>query len=193
MAFEMARQLRQAGHEVGMLALIDGDLKVPGPPISKPLKYARIAIRKLCKIVFKFRNEVAEGPKQFVGKRLRYLSLSWRIRRFRKSSAGTADELTVEQTLMLAEDAYRPQPYAGSAFLLRFHDEAWTCGPDPLLGWGALVRGGLDVADFPGSHIRGMSPEAAPQLAGILKTQMLNAEMAFARKRRSSMMRAEAK
>jgi amino acid adenylation domain-containing protein len=61
-AFEMARQLKNLGFEVGLLALIDGDVQVEGPPIPAPVKYAKIAIRKLCKVVFKMRDEVADGP-----------------------------------------------------------------------------------------------------------------------------------
>jgi amino acid adenylation domain-containing protein len=179
LAYEMARQLEQAGHTVGLLALIDGDVKAPGQAaLSRFARYRRMLTRKLCKIAFKFRDEVAEGPRQFVVKRLRYLFLLWQIRNLKASATG-ARELSLEQTLILAEGRYDPGFYAGSALLLRFQDEAWQFGPDPLMGWSTLVRGNLEVVDFPGGHITGMSPARAPQLANLLRSRMECAETAI--------------
>jgi amino acid adenylation domain-containing protein len=178
LAFEMACQLTQAGHKVGLLALIDGDIKAPGPPLSRHARYTKIATRKACKIIFKFQDEIKEGPKQFVSKRLRYLRLLWRMRRLESSPTPSKTALTLEQTLLLAENSYRPRPYRGSALLLRFHDEAWKFGPDPLMGWTNLMEAGLEVVDFPGGHITGMGPMRASRLASVLRTRMEKAEAA---------------
>jgi len=175
-AFEMARQLRNLGFEVGLLALIDGDVQAEGPAIPASVKYAKIAIRKLCKIVFKMRDEVAEGPKQFVAKRLRYLWLQLRIRLLENSVA--AGDVTMEQALLLAERAYEAKPYSGSALLIRFHDEAWKFGPDPLMGWSGLVEGGIDVVDFPGGHITGMGSVSAPKMVDVLRRHIEDVEAA---------------
>ena len=75
----------------------------------------------------------------------------------------------MERALLLAERAYKPEPYAGSALLIRFHDEAWEYGPDPLMGWSGLVKGAIDIVDLEGGHITGMSPQSAPTMAGVLK------------------------
>jgi amino acid adenylation domain-containing protein len=177
LAFEMARQLREAGHEVGLVALIDGDVKGPGPVLSKFERYGKITFRKLCKIAFKFGDEVREGPKQFVAKRLRHLWLAGRMRSLAKPSTATAG-MTMEQCILLAESTYRPQPYGGSVLLLRFHNEAWKFGPDPLMGWGEVAKGDLEVVDLPGGHMTGMGPVMAPQLAALLKSRMEKAELA---------------
>jgi amino acid adenylation domain-containing protein len=176
LAFEMARQLTQARHKVGLLALIDGDIKAAGPALSKSARHAKIAIRKVCKIVFKLGDELKEGPRQFVTKRVRYLWLLWRMRSLAKAPASAVSNLTLEQALLLAENSYRPQPYSGAALLLRFHDEAWEFGPDPLMGWSSLVRAGIEVVDFPGGHLTGMGPARASSLAAVLKNRMENAE-----------------
>ncbi|HEY1950967.1 MAG TPA: amino acid adenylation domain-containing protein [Bryobacteraceae bacterium] len=172
LAFEMASQLKELGHEVGLLALIDGDINAPGPALSKPVKYAKIASRKLCKIVFKFHDEIKEGPRQFIAKRIKYWHLVWSVRRLKNSPALPETKLTLQQALFLAESDYRPQPYSGRVVLLRFHDEAWKFGPDPLMGWGGLVQGGIEVFDFPGGHITGMSSARAARVANILKSRM---------------------
>jgi len=174
LAFEMARQLKNSGFEVGLLALIDGEVQAEGPEMTAPVKYAKMVIRKVCKIVFKLRDEVAVGPRQFVLKRVRHIWLQLRIRVLERSSSH--GELTVEQALLLAERAYQGELYSGSALLCRFHDEAWKFGPDPLMGWSGLVKGGLDVVEFDGGHITGMGPERAPVMVAVLSRHMEKAE-----------------
>lgn len=66
--------------QLGLLALLDGEVHQEGPGMPAVLRYARVVLRKLCKITFKLRDEVAVGPRQFVGKRLRHLWLQFRIR-----------------------------------------------------------------------------------------------------------------
>jgi thioesterase domain-containing protein len=180
LAFEMARQLREAGHEVGLVALIDGDVKGPGPVLSRSERYWKITIRKLCKIAFKFGDEVREGPRQFVAKRLHHLWLAGRMRSLTKPSSEMLG-MTMEQCILLAENAYRPQPYGGSVLLLRFHNEAWKFGPDPLMGWADVAKGDLEVVDLPGGHMTGMGPGMAAPLAVLLKSRMAKAELAALR------------
>jgi hypothetical protein len=84
--------------------------------------------------------------------------------------------ITMEQALLLAERAYKPEPYSGSALLIRFHDEAWVYGPDPLIGWHGLVKGSLDIVDLEGGHITGMSPAGAPIMVAILRDYIHKSE-----------------
>jgi amino acid adenylation domain-containing protein len=173
-AFEMARQFRDLGIEVGMLALIDGEVKADVPHMPAAVKYAKIVIRKLCKILFKMRDEVADGPRQFVMKRLRHIWLNLRVRALENSASKS--EITMEQALLLAERTYKPEPYSGSALLIRFHDEARQYGPDPLMGWSGLVKGGIDVVDLEGGHITGMHSLSAPTIVAVLRDHMDHCE-----------------
>jgi amino acid adenylation domain-containing protein len=173
MAFEMTRQLRAMGHEVGLLCLIDGDIPAPGPTLSRAARWRKIAARKACKIVFKFKDEIREGPRQFVMKRLRSFWLQWSVKSLEASrQSGGTNSFTMPQLLTMAERAYRPQPYEGSALLVRCHDEAWTFGPDPLLGWSTLIHGSLDVVDVPGSHTTAMSPAMVKALADVVEHRL---------------------
>jgi thioesterase domain-containing protein len=174
LAFEMAGQLRAHGMQVGLLAFIDGDVHAEGPAMPALVRYARVVLRKLCKITFKLRDEIAVGPRQFVGKRLRHLWLQFRIRVLERSTA--QGNVTMEQALLLAERSYEGKPYAGSALLIRFHDEAWDYGPDPLMGWSGLVEGGIEIVDLPGGHITGMGPVGAPLMAALLQNHMEDVE-----------------
>jgi amino acid adenylation domain-containing protein len=176
-AFEMARQFKNLGIEVGMLALIDGQVRAEGPPMPAAVKYAKMVIRKLCKIAFKLEDELADGPKQFVMKRLRHLWLHSRVRVLENSAS--KGEITLEQALLLAERAYKVEPYSGSVLLIRFHDEAWEYGPDPLMGWSSLVEGGIEVVDLEGGHITGMSPAGAPKMVAVLRDAIDKCEAAI--------------
>jgi amino acid adenylation domain-containing protein len=177
-AFEMARQLTILGMEVGMLALIDGEVQADGPPMPATVKYAKMVTRKLCKIAFKLEDELAEGPRQFVMKRLRHLWLHSRIRALENSASEA--EITMEQALLLAERAYKAEPYSGSVLLIRFHDEAWEYGPDPLMGWSGLVTGGIDIVDLEGGHLTGMSPVGASTIVAVLRDCIDKCEAAIA-------------
>jgi thioesterase domain-containing protein len=170
LAFEMARQLTRRGVPVGLLALIDGGVQAEDVLLPKRVKYTKMAVRKLCKIVFKLRDEVADGPKQFIMKRWRHLSLTLRIRAFENSTF--RGQISMEEALLLAERSYKGEPYSGSALLIRFHDEASKFGPDPFMGWSGLVQGGLEVIDLDGGHITGMSPLRAPAIAMLLSGHM---------------------
>jgi hypothetical protein len=89
----------------------------------------------------------------------------------------------MEQALLLAERAYKPEPYSGSALLIRFHDEACAYGPDPLMGWSGFVNGGIDIVDLEGGHITGMSPLGAPTMAAALKDYLHKCEAAISMKK----------
>jgi amino acid adenylation domain-containing protein len=176
-AFEMARQLKNLGIEVGMLALIDGEVQAEGPSMPAAVKYAKMVMRKLCKIAFKLEDELADGPRQFVMKRVRHLWLQSSVRALENSAS--KGEITMEQALLLAERAYKAEPYSGSALLIRFHDEAWEYGPDPLMGWSGLVEGGIEVVDLEGGHITGMSPVGAPIMVAVLRDAIDQREAAI--------------
>jgi amino acid adenylation domain-containing protein len=176
-AFEMARQFENLGIEVGMLALIDGEIHAEGPRMPTAVKYAKLLARKLCKIAFKLEDELADGPKQFFMKRFRHLVLHSRVRALENSASN--GQITMEQALLLAERAYKAEPYSGSALLIRFHDEAWEYGPDPLMGWSGLVKGGIDIVDLEGGHITGMSPVGAPTMVAGLRNSIDRCEAAI--------------
>lgn len=180
-AFEMARQLKNLGYEVGLLALIDGGIHVENPSMPAAVKYAKIVMRKLCKIAFKLQDEIAEGPRQFVMKRLRHVLLQCRVRSLGDSPS--KGEMSTEQALLLAERGYKPEPYSGSALLIRFHDEAWEYGPDPLIGWSGLAKGGIDIVDLDGGHVTGMGPRGAPTIAATLREHIHKCEAAISMKK----------
>ena len=171
-AFEMARQMTEAGLEVGLLALVGGEIKTQGPVASNLTVLWKRLVRTLRRIILMFNGEFRDAPKEFIMTRLRYQRLLWRVRSAHRPASAGQSEITLEEALLFSENAYCPQLYSGSALLIRFHDEDWKSSPDPFMGWGELVKGGIEAVDVPGGHYTGIRLAAAPRLAAILKSRI---------------------
>jgi thioesterase domain-containing protein/acyl carrier protein len=170
-AFEMARQLRAAGVEVGLLALLDS--AVPGYPGR-----ASFAMRVWAHV----RHGLALGPAHAV----RYLSLCvWRLRKYvislRPQLFGGLSEtlMPLGDQLRVSADAvarawsrYVPQRYPGRVLLIRAEVRPQlppgVVDNDPGMGWGALVGGGLQLESMRCGHQELIDPEHAGELASIL-------------------------
>jgi acyl-CoA synthetase (AMP-forming)/AMP-acid ligase II/thioesterase domain-containing protein/acyl carrier protein len=58
----------------------------------------------------------------------------------------------VLEAQLQAPSLYEPKQYEGSLVLFRAQRQPIFAAHDPALGWGGLVRGGVDVRAIPGSH-----------------------------------------
>jgi acetoacetyl-CoA synthetase len=173
-AFEVARQLTEAGAEVAWLGLVDGELNTACLPPAQRLRYraalpfhiARAALANPGAAVRTLRQEVVPGL--------------WRRGGGRKASPRAA--MTEEPpaswmegvaphyqrlagTFLAAAEAFRPRPYPGAITYFvpevrRFHLYA-----DPLPVWRRLAGGGLTLKRVPGPHVGMVSGERAPILA----------------------------
>jgi len=147
-AFEMARRLREAGHDVPLLALLD----TFGPGVRPlPTSLEQHARRLL-----------SEGPR-YLGQTLRRkfksrtdgLTTALKIRFYERHQQPLPLELREQrlaQAALSAASRYRPQVYSGRAILYR----AAEVDP-PFLhvgakrGWDALLPN-LEVVEVPGTH-----------------------------------------
>ncbi|MFD4356170.1 amino acid adenylation domain-containing protein [Nocardia sp. NPDC058518] len=189
-AFEMARQLAEAGHEVGTLALIDtmtvrhGD----GMPVPEHALY-EFFLWELLWLARGADTAVIEIPVE--------LDTDDQVFDFILATAVEAGVLPPTGSRALvrrlfevfvagwrAIDAYRPQAYDGDITLLRAaqplpqvlrpaHDRAGTLHRDPTNGWDAYATGHLEVIEVPGDHLTLIqSPqvaEVAARLARLLE------------------------
>ncbi|HEY0792246.1 MAG TPA: amino acid adenylation domain-containing protein [Chthoniobacterales bacterium] len=182
-AYEMARQIQEAGDKVGLLVLFD-----TGNPARPP------RLRSLTERIWHAaRNPAAFAPDrilQFLSHRTRGRTgeklLRWSERyrraalRLRHGSGRAATEeatalrvVTAHQRAMLA---YRPRPYKGDLTLLRAAtpEEGYVVEPD--LGWGSLASGEVAIHDVPGSHWTLFSPENVGMLARVLDAVLRRAQ-----------------
>src|SRR6185369_6617328 len=162
-AYEMAQQLRQAGCEVELLALLDSLAPVHSrapedadvAEIDESLLLAGLA-RDLGGLSGR---PVALDPAELSGldSEAGLARVVERVRAAGALPAGLGEEQIgrlwrVFRANVRAVRAYAPRPYSGEAllFVTQSHPERGTLGAD--LGWGRLVGRGLTACDLPGDH-----------------------------------------
>jgi thioesterase domain-containing protein len=171
-ALEMARQLRQSGAEVGLLAMIDTLAPAAARLKISPLK--KIWLMRHWSLDF---------------------ALGWRERR-RHTQAGQANHALALQQRARGEPLapelasallyshfvdvqarYEPQPYDGPMLLCRAR-QGYTpyLNAGPCLGWQAHVQGELRVVEIDGSHVSMLSGPGLTQLVQGLREEMQRAD-----------------
>jgi thioesterase domain-containing protein/acyl carrier protein len=176
LAFEMARQLRASGQEVGLLALIDSPR--PGLWAARPVSARlRVRSRRFWGLLMKNGRRLTRiEPKRipgFIRDRLTNVvthlmgvtayRLSVRLRqpllpKFRQ----------VRGALLHAERAYQPSVYRGRIVVFR----PKAAGPlrmNGATGWAALATGGIEVREVPGEHHTIMQEPDVRALAAELR------------------------
>jgi phthiocerol/phenolphthiocerol synthesis type-I polyketide synthase E len=155
-AYEMAQRLRADHHEVALVAMLDtyNFSRMEQPSLFGYLRQ---------KVRFHFRNVVGlplrKWPGYFANKfrvaRDGELSSLWKALRNVLERNGTATrhesasiEASVQETNDRAAEVYNPKPYTGRVTLFKPRVN-YDFYPDPQMGWGDLVTGGLDIIELP--------------------------------------------
>ncbi len=175
-AYEMARQLKDAGDEVALLVLISSS-----PPNSQYestqfrwslpwlLKFSRNFGRWIVSFAMRWdakeRREFIRWKSRVVWRRLAPLFGAPAVEDPRDSNVDNTDALMALTVVneaqrrlwnahMIALRLHRPKPYDGKAVLIRSPAHLFLCSFDEQCGWGELVRGGVTVKIVPGDHGR---------------------------------------
>jgi amino acid adenylation domain-containing protein len=182
-ALEMARQLRQSGEEVALLALIDTEAPEPIETADRWSPRALGAyLRNLASWVVDddfFRSTTAEKMERLRSKG----RLLWsRIRSFEQPDAAGPDIRDVLgvwrfpdhhraflETHSRALANYRPQEYDGPITLIRARTVSLASLPPHDLGWSRFARGPLDVRVVPGAHDNILTEPRVQMLAAQLR------------------------
>jgi amino acid adenylation domain-containing protein len=152
-AFEMAAQLTNAGEQVGLLALIDGDRyfaqrfeEVFEDPATPSLVLRRYQA--------KLKSLMQKGATEVFRRRVEYIKLRKRVKLAQKAAESDFSTGAFDAKEMMAGMAkdYNPVPAAVSAVLLRAGDEVRSSANHDL-GWSGLARQGLDIVEIPGQHL----------------------------------------
>jgi aspartate racemase len=157
-AFEMAQQLAQDGQETGFLGLFDAyySSELPqAPSVKERLSHLTQ------KVQFHWANLAQLGTRDrfaYFGEKVKTAQkrelarLGVRLtnfsRRLNPVNKGKRPELFLEDFNETVGLSYRPKAYAGKATLFR-PSRNYAFYQDPLMGWGNLVRGGLEIVDLP--------------------------------------------
>lgn len=191
-AFEMARQLRAAGEQIGLLAILEG--YPPGwrehrQPIFSPARLH--LLRRSAPLWFSdYRGLGAAGLARRV---------QWKLQRWQDRSKPGSRACSVDPEEVVADDlsqlpehrlqlltaqlqairVYRPEPYQGDLILFRARgrtvSQALTGSVDLDLGWRRVVAGHVAVYEVAGSHRNLHLAPYAPALATALSACLAGA------------------
>jgi thioesterase domain-containing protein len=150
-AFEIARQLEQEGQVVALLALFD--THAPGRARQRG---SRTGLRRHVSRVPVHVRTFLHGPGRvaYVGHKARTArqlveAPLWRLLVLWQRRGGWLPRAlqSVTQANKYALRDYGPQAYGGRVTLFKA-----TQRRDPLMGWGPLATGGLEIHEVPGTH-----------------------------------------
>ncbi len=177
-AFEVARQLRAAGGDVVMVALLEA---------SPPEFYRQSWTRLLESLSRRSRFHAGRVVRltwpemlPYVTARVRTLlralgSSAWR-HLYRASRQLGVDPRarfqSREQAVLFALSTYHPEPYAGPVLFFRSADRLACFGGTLDFGWGKFVQGGIESYVVPGDHISLLEEPNVKELAEHLEAFM---------------------
>ena len=185
LAFEVARQLVEAGHEVELLAMIDAW----APGHNRRLSRLRAILADYSyrwqligadwrRVMSREQSLTAFLAQRTMTKRL----LSWFARSQGEAQARVSfesRELSAENYdqwllgyLEEAAQRYEPKSYPGKITLLCSTQEPRGLFLDPRLGWGDFAQEGVDVAVIDGDHFTVFKGEGLEQMAAHLVRAM---------------------
>jgi len=169
-AYEVASQLIQQGHQVGLLALFE---------TTSPSSVARVGIESECKrilIRLKYRAHQLQHLK--MSDYLRHLARDWRdfLRRkwwdilpFLYSLNMISPSKTLEPILYIAASTYEPQPISCPTILFRAKEWPIASAGDPYMGWRDLLESNCETYEVSGDHTGIFSELNLTQLARKLQ------------------------
>jgi thioesterase domain-containing protein len=187
-AYEMARQLREQGRSVDLLAIVD-----IGPAWHPPRSMKEL-LRALPASVWNFPRWLAGMMTDWRGFPLRR-KVRQRIRRIRnllvarvawQSQSGvrpkTEDFFEIDKlnprsqslipVLFDAYLRYLPEPYAGRVTLFRARTWPLVQAPRHDLDWGSVAAGGVDVTVIPGGHSTILTDPYVTPLAQAIRRKL---------------------
>lgn len=168
-AFELARQLRSAGRDVRMVALLDieGPMGRPRLPLLRRclahLRYLRkTGLSHLRAIILAKRDDFHH---HFAVERQRSNDEAAP----RDSAQASISDFVAANEL--AARNYRPSPYPGRLTIIRATENV-SDSPEAIrtgLGWSAVAQGGFDLHDVQGGHLTMLEEPFVEELARILR------------------------
>jgi amino acid adenylation domain-containing protein len=184
---EIARQLREAGHTVGVVALFDAERPGYAPPrgagiwINRMWMKAMFHLRRIVTIPWKeklnyFYDAIVRNWDWAVESfyTAHFQSMLWLKKRFGLSLSETAFN-NVYASLSALRD-FSVRPYPGKLTLYRAADVPGFQGMDQTLGWGSIATEGVDVEFVPGDHVSMFKKPHVASLAYRLQSELQKAE-----------------
>ncbi|HEX5444405.1 MAG TPA: alpha/beta fold hydrolase [Pirellulales bacterium] len=162
-AFETARQLAEAGEQIGLLAVIDAGMVGPDQKFSED--------DFLPMLMQLFPHEYRPALEELQGLSAAQQLDFFRVRAEQAQLVGGGDSpiqdqhvFQVFQANMSALLEYRPRTYPGRLTLFRAAQLATPLHSEPALGWLSWALGGVEEHPLEGEHVNLFQP---PYVAGL--------------------------
>jgi thioesterase domain-containing protein/acyl carrier protein len=175
-AFETARQMAAAGHEIGLLAVIDAGMIRPGERFSDD-DFLPMLLQLFPR---EYRPSEEEMKNLSPGEQLDFF-------RGRAELAGLVvggdspiqdqQVFQVFQANMAAVLEYEPSPYAGRLTLFRAEQDATPLHREPGMGWLPWAQEGVDERQIAGEHVNLFRDPYVSQLAGALERMLAERDL----------------
>jgi thioesterase domain-containing protein len=177
-AFEIVRQLEDAGHAVGLLAIFDGELKRIESAMTETLMLVsttfELGITRAELAEWKEHEMMAYVLRKAKKRFSRVLEIAYDLdilpRGFRTRDA----ELFLNRIANNIElsTRFNPRPIEGRVHLYAATDFTESGKPVDTETWRSHARGGLEVVPVPGNHITLMKPPHVATLAAHLRKEL---------------------
>jgi amino acid adenylation domain-containing protein len=159
-AFEMAQQLKAAGEDAALVALLDSAI------------VRKVALRRRLRGHWNFFRE--QGANYLVNRaRHRLKGVLGRDKQpFGETTSrfGAIDQEDIlDQVSAHAAETYSPRPYNGRLLLFRATDQLFFNEDSPDLGWGEYATGDFETYNLPGDHWSVLKGKSVSLLARYLQ------------------------
>ncbi|MEN6546648.1 MAG: amino acid adenylation domain-containing protein, partial [Armatimonadia bacterium] len=155
-AYEMARQLRAQGREVGFVGLVDFPVDLEAYRRPRGLLAVSHPLQALADLPFSFaydRYLTAHERRHEWRNRLRELAMRMGYQPH-SEMPDTSNQPERWRRLDAIIRANEPQPYEGDVVVFRSRQQSILCTHDPTMDWNKLVKGRVEVVPVRGIHGR---------------------------------------
>ena len=167
-ALEMAQQLKKAGAQVALLAMID--TLMPGAARHKVSRWKKLWLARHWSVGFAVGWPARRRRSQLMN--IQYAQALEKLSRGEPLQPEMV-EFHLFRNFMAAQERYEPEPYQGRVVLFKASqaDTQYLFAGD-MLGWENRIHGGIRVAGVPGSHKSMMAEPGLSKLIAVLREEL---------------------
>ncbi|WP_050525268.1 non-ribosomal peptide synthetase [Pseudorhodobacter ferrugineus] len=178
MALELAQQLRAAGREVRLLAMMDA-AGPAGRDKIRGMAWVCAHLRLIRGGGMPYARNLIAGKLDSLRHRLEKLRLAVEERVLRDTRVLTSVDGFVAANAVAIEN-YDPQPYAGRMMIFRAKDSLFDSDAAVAngLGWHDVAQGGFEVVDVSGNHLSILEAPGVLDVAAVLAAAIGRTEQA---------------
>ena len=167
-ALEMAQQLKKAGAQVALLAMID--TLSPDAARRKVSRWKKLWLMRHWSLGF-----AIDWPSRRRRGKLMNVRYAVALEKLARGEPLPPElvEFHLFRNFVAAQERYQPEPYQGGMVLLKASEaDTQYLGAGDTLGWQEHILGGVRVTGVPGSHFSMMAEPGLSELIAVLRREL---------------------